>query len=167
MDIDFTNHPHNLSSNEVILLVNKQFPNLKHGVDFWVAHNVAPNSPERVSPAVIVKWDSTSIEPTPAQLAAYEVTYADDIMVMREAEKRFDTYPVKTPLEFREWLVRIGQFPRSITKLIDEVDSDELNASLESYWEYTDWFRRDDPFTIWLASALEKTPVEFDTMWNE
>lgn len=51
--------------------------------------------------------------------------------------------------------------------MIDEVDSDELNASLESYWEYTDWFRRDDPFTVWLATALEKTPTEFDTIWNE
>ncbi|OCJ61192.1 hypothetical protein A6U96_13965 [Agrobacterium tumefaciens] len=166
MDIDFTNYPHDLSSNELIFIITKEFPDLVHGVDYWAMHQVEHNSPNRITPAIIYQWNVSIPQPTPEELAALSITYSDDIEAMRKAEERSNSYPAKTPLEFREWLVRIGQFPRTIKKLIDEVESDELNASLESYWEYTDWFRRDDTFSLWLASALNKTPAEFDIMWN-
>lgn len=165
MDIDFTNYPHNLSSNEVILLVGKAYPDLVHGVDYWVAHQVKANSADRLSPAVIVKWDNKNKEPTPTELAAYAARYARDIAALKAAEARLTQYPAKTPLEFRNMLTENSIYPKSVQALIDAVEEPALNARLDAYWEYTDWFRRDDEFTVWLASALGKTPAEIDAIW--
>lgn len=165
MDIDFTNYPHDLSSNEVILLVGKAFPDLVHGVDYWVAHQVKANSADRLSPAVIVKWDAVHTPPTPDDLAALAATYSVEITALQAAEARSMQFAAQTPLEFRNMLTANSIYPKSVQALIDAVDDPALNARLEAYFEYTDWFRRDDEFTVWLASALGKTPAQFDAIW--
>lgn len=165
MDIDFTNYPHDLSSNEVILLVGKAFPDLVHGVDYWVAHQVKANSADRLSPAVIVKWDAEQVPPTPDDLATLAGTHAVEIAAFQAAEARSIQFVAKTPLEFRNTLTASSIYPKTVQALIDAVDDPALNARLEAYFEYTDWFRRDDEFTVWLASALGKTPSQFDAIW--
>lgn len=72
--------PYDLSSDELALLVQKLHPGAVHGVDFWCAHKVAPNSADRVSAAIIVKWDLSGDKPTPEEIAALAVTHADDII---------------------------------------------------------------------------------------
>ncbi|MBB2905838.1 hypothetical protein FY140_03450 [Agrobacterium tumefaciens] len=165
MVIDFTDYPHDLRSSEVILILNNEFPALVHGVDYWVAHQVKENSPERISPAVIVKWEAGLKEPTPEQLAAYAARYAVEITALQTAEARSIQFAAKTPLEFRNTLTANSIYPKSVQSLIDGVDDPTLNARLETYWEYTDWFRRDDEFTVWLAAALGKKPAQFDAIW--
>lgn len=165
MDIDFTDYPHDLRSSEVILILNNEFPALVHGVDYWVAHQVKKNSPERISPAVIVKWEAGLKEPTPEQLAAYAAKYARDIAALQAADARLAQYPAKTPIEFRNMLTANSIYPKSVQALIDAVEESALNARLDAYWEYTDWFRRDDEFTVWLVTSLEKTPAQFDAIW--
>ncbi|WP_142627617.1 hypothetical protein [Rhizobium sp. P007] len=166
MDIDFTNYPHNLSSNELIFIIAKEFPDLVHGVDYWTMHQVEQNSSVRVSPAILYQWQASVPKPTPEELAAFATTYADEIEALRLIEKRSGLYPAMTPLEFRNLLTANAIYPRTVSTLIDAVQDEALNARLATYWEYTDWFRRDDEFTVWLAGAIGKTPAEFDAIWS-
>ncbi len=166
MEIDFTNYPHDLSNNEVILIISKVFPQLVHGVDYWAMHQVEHNSSKRISPAIIYQWKAQETKPTPAELAAYAVAYADEIEAMRVIEERTSQYPPMTPVGFRNMLTANAVYPRAVSQLIEEVKDDALNARLATVWEYTDWFRRDDEFAVWLATALGKTPAEFDALWD-
>lgn len=166
MAIDFTNYPHDLSSNEIILIITKVFPNLIHGVDYWAMHQVEHNSSKRITPAIIYQWNVSLPQPSPDDLAAFAVTYSTELTVMRLAEERLALYPPMTPVEFRNMLTANAIYPRSVSKLIDAVEDDALNARLATVWEYTDWFRRDDEFAVWLASASDKTPAEFDAIWT-
>lgn len=165
MDIDFTNYPHSLSSNEVVLIISKEFPDLVHGVDYWTMHQVEHNSSVRVSPAIIYQWQAPVPVPTPEELAAFAVIYSTELTAMRLADERLALYPPMTPVEFRNVLTANAIYPRAVSNLIDAVEDDALNARLATVWEYTDWFRRDDEFAVWLASALGKTPAEFDAIW--
>lgn len=165
MNIDLKNYPHDLSSNEIILIVSKVFPNLIHGVDYWAMHQVEHSSSKRITPSIIYQWNVPLPQPSPEELAALSVTYADELTAMRLAEERLALYPPMTPVEFRNMLTANAVYPRAVSKLIDDVEDDALNARLATVWEYTDWFRRDDEFAIWLAGALGKTPAEFDALW--
>lgn len=166
MDIDFTNYPHDLSSNEIILIISKIFPNLIHGVDYWAMHQVEHNSSKRLTPAIIYQWNTPLPQPSPEDLASFSVTYAVELESMRLAEGRLALYPAMTPVEFRNVLTANSIYPRAVAKLIDGVEDDALNARLATVWEYTDWFRRDDEFAVWLAGALGKSPAEFDAIWK-
>lgn len=62
---DFSECGYDLSSDELAFLITEQYPHLVHGVDFWCMHYVKENSPERLSPSVIVDWKPEDIpEPT-------------------------------------------------------------------------------------------------------
>lgn len=166
MDIDFTNYPHDLSSNDIVLIISKMYPDLVHGYDYWTMHQVEHNSSKRISPAIIYQWNVPVQQPSTDDLATYAVTYADEIEAMRITEERNAHYPPLLPVEFRNLLIANAIFPNAVSKLIDEVDDIALNARLATVWEYADWFRRDDEFVVWLAGALSKTPAEFDTIWK-
>lgn len=165
MNIDFTNYPHDLSSDEVILLLSNVFPNAKHGTDYWVCHYVSPNSSERTSPAFIAQWNLEGVEPSPRELAELSNTYSSDLETFRYKKEREALYPVKLPVEFRSTLNDNGIYRKAVETLIDNVSDPALNDKYSTYWEYTDWFRRDDEFVIWLASALGKSPAQFDAIW--
>lgn len=75
--------PYDLSSDELAFLVRKLHPAAIHGVDFWCAHKVKPNSPDRTSTAIIVKWDLAGEKPTPAEIEALATTYATDLVLLR------------------------------------------------------------------------------------
>lgn len=77
------NLPYDLSSDELVLLISKLFPNAVHGVDFWCAHKVKRNSSERDSTAIIVQWDVDGNKPTPEEIAALAITHADDLAALR------------------------------------------------------------------------------------
>ncbi|QCM09978.1 hypothetical protein CFBP6625_06180 [Agrobacterium tumefaciens] len=166
MDIDFTNYPHDLSSNELIFIIAREFPDLVHGVDYWAMHQVEHNSSKRITPAIIYQWNVSLPQPSPDNLAAFAVIYSTELAAMRLAEERLALYPPMTPVEFRNVLTANAIYPRAVSNLIDAVEDDALNARLATVWEYTDWFRRDGEFAVWLASALGKTPAEFDDMWK-
>ncbi|NTE83744.1 hypothetical protein G6M12_19475 [Agrobacterium tumefaciens] len=166
MDINFTNYPHNLSSNEIILIISREFPNLVHGVDYWTMHQVESNSSTRISPAIIYQWKPAIPMPTPAELAGFALLYAADIEAMLINEERASLYPPMTQLEFRNLLTANAIYPRAVSNLIDDIQDEAFKARLSAYWEYTDWFRRDDEFTVWLADAVGRTPAEFDEIWR-
>lgn len=77
------NLPYDLSSNELAFLVRKVHPNAVHGVDFWCAHQVKANSPERTSTAIIVKWNLAAEKPSPAEIEALAATYAAELVTLR------------------------------------------------------------------------------------
>jgi hypothetical protein len=77
------NLPYDLSSDELAFLIRKLHPSAIHGVDFWCAHKVKPNSPERISPAIIVKWDLALEKPSPAEIETLANTYAAELVSLR------------------------------------------------------------------------------------
>ncbi|MCZ7927317.1 DUF4376 domain-containing protein [Agrobacterium pusense] len=75
--------PYDLSSDDLSFLIRKLHPTAIHGVDFWCAHKVKPNSPERTSTAIIVKWDLAAERPNPAEIEALAATYAAELVALR------------------------------------------------------------------------------------
>lgn len=104
MEFDFTNYPHDLSANEVQLLLGLEYPTLKRGIDYWVAHQVEQNSSVRTSPAVIIQWTPTVTPPTPEDIANLAIKYAIELSSFQLKEKRFNDYPAKTPLSLENGL---------------------------------------------------------------
>lgn len=68
-----------ISSDELIGLINSIYPEAVHGVDFWCGHYVKTGSAERISPAWIVEWNYSEPLPTDEQLeAAYVASQAGE-----------------------------------------------------------------------------------------
>ncbi len=77
------NLPYDLSSDELIFVIHKLHPAAIHGADFWCAHKVKPNSSDRTSTAIIVKWDLAVEKPSPAEIATLAATYAAELGALR------------------------------------------------------------------------------------
>ncbi|MBN8931993.1 MAG: DUF4376 domain-containing protein [Rhizobium pusense] len=75
--------PYDLSSDELAFLIRKLHPDAVHGVDFWCAHKVKENSAERISTAIIVKWDLAVPPPSHADIQALATVHATEIEALR------------------------------------------------------------------------------------
>lgn len=75
--------PYDLSSDELAFLIRKVHPAAVHGVDFWCAHKVKENSAERISTAIIVKWELAEERPSADEIHMLASTHAVELDLLR------------------------------------------------------------------------------------
>ncbi|WP_024972591.1 phage tail assembly chaperone [Ralstonia pickettii] len=58
-----------LTHDELIFCLQQKYPNLVHGVDFWVGQNMSRETGEQIEPARIIAWHVDG-QPTDEEVAA-------------------------------------------------------------------------------------------------
>lgn len=65
-----------ITHDELIFCLLQKYPNLVHGVDFWVGQNMCRDTGEQLEPARIIAWHVNE-RPTDEELAALIDQYGD------------------------------------------------------------------------------------------
>lgn len=160
-------NPHDLSSNDLIFLIQKVYPDAVHGQDFWCAHQVAPNSSERTSPAQIVAWQLEAPAPLPPVLADLEKYYSDELAAYRADITRKERLPNLSPRQLWLMALDVGITKEAILASLDTLEDQREAAALRI--ELTEppmnGYERFSP-TVEALRTLNGIPEgQFDDLW--
>ena len=80
-----------ITHDELIFCLQQKYPNLAHGVDFWVGQEMSRDSGEQIAPARIIAWHVDE-QPTDEDVAAlveqYRVAAKAHVLGQRAREER-------------------------------------------------------------------------------
>jgi len=80
-----------ITHDELIFCLQQKYPNLAHGVDFWVGQEMSRDSGEQIAPARIIAWHVDE-QPTDEDVAAlveqYGVAAKAHVLGQRAREER-------------------------------------------------------------------------------
>ncbi len=71
-----------LSHDELIFLLQKKFPDTFHGKDYWVGHEIDPQTDKQAAPAFIVQWNIPGRDkPTAEDIDGWRESYKSEMIL--------------------------------------------------------------------------------------
>lgn len=110
----------NISGVELLLIMNKEFPELKNFKDYWVGMHVDDETGDTMGTAFIVSWAHESVEPTVEELDNLQLKYWDDILALREDERMKAEFPNLSARQVWLMALDIGITKQSVIDMVSE-----------------------------------------------
>lgn len=157
-----------LSHRELHFLLASEFPDLTHGLDYWVGHPVAANSADQIGSAAIMAWVNEAVTmPDAVAIRALEKKYAAELAAFKAATARADRLPNLSPRQLWLMALDIGISKESLLAHLDEWPDQQEAAALRI--ELTEppqyGYERDSPAVEFFREMEGLEPDHFDDLW--